>query len=71
MNTDTAQWIEDINQPDYRDRLKAALSARKMSQAAFARACGCSPSNVSAYLNGYVVPIPKYMWQAAQTYLGM
>ena len=72
MQEDTRQWIKDIHQPDYLDRVRQALKANKMSQAQFARFCHCSPSTVSMYLNGYCQPrFPKYMWQKARDLLGI
>lgn len=61
------QWLCDVTQPGYRDLVKATLKQRKISQAEFARMCGCSPSNVSTILNGYVSYFPKYMWRVARS----
>lgn len=46
--------------------LRTALKARGITYAAFARHCGCSPSNISQYLNGrHDWPIPAYIWRTA------
>ncbi len=67
MHDDTAAWLAAVNQPDYRNRLKEWLRARKMSQKEFAYFCGCSASNISFLLNGYYSGvIPKYIWQKAR-----
>jgi transcriptional regulator with XRE-family HTH domain len=61
------QWLSDVSQPDYRERVKATLKAKHISKAEFARRCGCSPSNVYAWLNGYSWQrFPKYMWAVAR-----
>ncbi|HEX2882782.1 MAG TPA: helix-turn-helix transcriptional regulator [Polyangiaceae bacterium] len=72
MTEETKQWIAETSQPEYLDRLRAALkgSAKQMSQAEFARRAGCSASNVNFLLNGYHNGfVPKYIWQTAKLYL--
>lgn len=52
--------------------LRTALKAQGISFARFARECGCSASNISAYVsdvgagerNGW--PIPAYIWRRAE-----
>ena len=70
MTEETEQWLHDVKQPDYLIRMKVALKEKGMSQSAFARICGCSPSRISALLNGrYAEHTPKYIWKAAKLYL--
>lgn len=72
MMNDTQQWINDVTDPEYVDRLKAALRQKGMSQSEFARICGCSPSRISALVNKkYFGYTPKYIWEKAKTRLNM
>jgi hypothetical protein len=63
--TETRDWRA------YFALLAAQLKERHMSQAAFARLCGCSPSHVSQCVRLKYPYVPKYMWQAARTHLGL
>lgn len=60
-------WKRDIADPHYVDRLREGLRNKGMSQAEFARRCGCSPSRISALLNSkYAEHVPKYIWEQAR-----
>lgn len=72
MDADTNQWLHDVSQPDYRERVNAALKTRKISKAEFARLCGCSASNMHAWLGRYSWQrFPKYIWRKAYDLLGV
>lgn len=48
-------------------RLRDALRERGITLEAFARECGCSPSNVASYLAPHSVsPLPAYVWRTAE-----
>ena len=71
MTDETKQWLEDTRSPDYHIELKKALGERGISQAEFAKQCGCSASNISVVLrrkNAWDLT-PKYVWQKARVYL--
>lgn len=72
ITDETARWLEEANQPDYRARVRAGLKWHKVSMAELARMCGCSPSNISAWLSDRYVglgPVPKYIWRVADRYV--
>lgn len=74
MNDDTKQWLHDVAQPDYRERVNAALKARKMSKVEFARYCGCSSSNMYDWLSSHKLAsmrFPKYIWRKAYDLLNV
>jgi transcriptional regulator with XRE-family HTH domain len=73
MNPDTEEWLRDVEQPDYTERLKKAMGDKGVTHKEFAKLCGCSPSNVSAVLRGesFAGRVPKYMWRVAKTRLGL
>ena len=71
MNPDTIQWMQDVSEPDYRARVKAALKLRKITVKQFASWCSCSPSNMSMHLKEgrMAVPVPKFIWEQARAWL--
>ena len=68
MAPDTKRWLEETRADDWHLKLKAALKAAGLSQAAFARMCGCSASNIGIILRREHQwdLCPKYLWAAAQ-----
>jgi lambda repressor-like predicted transcriptional regulator/predicted RNA-binding Zn-ribbon protein involved in translation (DUF1610 family) len=65
---DTYEWIVETHFiGEYRKKLRALLKEKGISQAEFARRCGCSASNISAILGErYGQRCPKYIWVAAR-----
>lgn len=68
----THVWMEETRDGQaWAARLTEALKKRRMSRAAFARACGCSASNISGIINACLKGrpggvVPKYLWEKAR-----
>jgi hypothetical protein len=71
ITEETQQWLDEVAQPDFLDRLKTAMKARKLSQVAFADYCGVSPSWIGVVLRGDCPHrgarhVPKGIWRQAK-----
>jgi len=69
---ETFHWKEETSSPEeWIERLKAALDVQNISQAEFARRCGCSPSTINQLLKGsrgaLIDGVPKYIWKEGRT----
>lgn len=74
MSPATIQWLEETGASEYLPRLRAALKAQGITQQALAQHCGCSPSHIGTILRGNYpcrgqARVPKYVWEAARSYL--
>lgn len=67
VQSDTYQWLLDISTKGFRERVKEAMKAQKISQAEMARRAGCSSSNISGIMRGG--HMGKYVWRVARDIL--
>jgi hypothetical protein len=63
---ESALWLEETSDPDYRERLLAGLAKRKMSQSQLARLSGVTQQHFNAVLNRSFYSIPRPIWETAR-----
>lgn len=67
QQTATGEWVDVTERVRAENaQLREALKRHGISYAQFARACGTSPSNISAKLSPHNEwPLPAYIWRIA------